>query len=173
MMKQLRKIIRKELFNLYENYPVGAENDPKAPWNQLNSKITAIKKPKTDLFIVIYFGKEITILKNTKDGSKWFFFNDSVQKEDYFPYSGAEGKSVFIGKDEEGEPNFETEYDSWNLNGQIVQDYVNDNLEILSKGEGINDYESGVDLVKIDELVAHEIINTFKDEKLKDILLQP
>jgi len=168
-MDNIRKIIRKQLFKLFENYPAGTENDSNAPWNQADTKFVDAKKPATNTYMPIYFSNEITILKNTTDGSKWFFYNDSVEKQDYFHYSGAEDKSVFTGNDEDGQPTFDEEYD-WELNGQIVADYLNDNIVQLSKGEGLEDYESGVDLVKINEPLASELINTYSDEKLKNVL---
>jgi len=168
-MENIRKIIRKQLFKLLENYPAGTVNDPNAPWNQSDSKHIDAITPSTDTFEPLYFNNEITILKDKKDNSKWFFYNFGVDKNDFFPYSGAEDKSKFIGNDEDGQPAFDEEY-NWELNGKIVADYVNDKFNDLSKGEGLEAYQNGVDLIKIDEPVKAELIQQYKDNNLKTIL---
>jgi len=169
-MKNIRKVIRKELFKLLENYPASTVNDPSAPWNQSDPKFLEPKVPGSNLFVAIYFNNEITILKNTQDNSKWFFYNDSVEKNDYLPYSGAEDESVFLGKDDDG-PIFDEKY-NWELNGPIVQDYINDNLENLSQGEGVKGYEDGIDLVKIDEPLIVALTGLYRDPKLQEVLLK-
>lgn len=168
-MENIRKIIRKQLFKLFENYPAGTVNDPNAPWNQPEPKYIDAKTPATDTFIPVYFNNEITILRDKKDNSKWFFYNQSVDKNDYFPYSGAEDKSVFTGNDEEGMPTFDEEYD-WKLDGQIVADYVNDNFNNLSKGEGMESYSDGKSLVKINEPLAKELVDLYKNTELQKVL---
>lgn len=171
-MKNIRKAIRKEFFKLFENYPAGTVNDPSSPWNQSDPKHLDVRKPQDELYKTIYFEREITILKKALDNSKWFFYNDSVEKNDYLPYSGAEDRSVFTGNDEDGQPTFDEEYD-WTLDGQIVQDYINDNTKILATGFGVQGYEDGKDLVKIDQNLAVELTNTYKNENLKKILFLP
>jgi len=169
-MNNIRKIIRKQLFKLLENYPAGTVNDPNAPWNKPEPKYVDIKKSEIDIFMPLYFNNEITVLKNKQDGSKWVFYNDSVEKNDYFPYSGAEDLSVFTGNDEDGQPTFDEEYGDWNLDGQIVADYLNDNLTHTEKGEGLEDYENGVGFVKINEPLASELVRMYKDDKLNKVL---
>lgn len=47
--KNLRSIVRK---SLEENYPVGAANDPRAPWNQVDSPMSSPKKTSNSLNFV-------------------------------------------------------------------------------------------------------------------------
>jgi len=169
-MEKIRKIVRKQLFRLLENYPMGTVNDPSAPWNQGDTKYVDVKTPEKETFEPIYFNNEITILKNKEDGSNWFYYNDSAKKEDYFPYSGAEDLSQFIGNNEDGQPSFDEEYGDWDLDGQIVSNYVNDNLINIEKGEGVDAYEGGIDLVKIDEPLAVELDKLYKDTNLRKVL---
>lgn len=172
-MNNIRKIIRKQLFKLFENYPAGTVNDPNAPWNKPDPKYIDAKKPATDTYMPIYFNNEITILKNKVDGSKYVFYNETASDSDYFPYSGAEDLSVFTGNDEEGYPTFDEEYGDWDLSGEIVADYVNDNLGHLKQGSGLSDYENGIDIVKIDQPLALALVDLYKDDNLKKVLFLP
>jgi hypothetical protein len=171
-MRSIRKIVRGYLFELFENnFPAGTVNDPSAPWNEPGEHISHIKIPEINEYKDVFFNREITILKNVKDNSLWYFYNETVDKEQYFPYAGVKYTKNLTGKDNFGDPLYDEEYEEWEVDGRMVQDYVNDHIESLKKGRGIDDYEAGVDLVQIDKPLAIELIRGYsKDERLKSLL---
>jgi|ERR1035437_504842 hypothetical protein len=52
------------------------------------------------------------------------------------------------------------------LNNETIADYVNSNLKSIDKGVGINAYQYGTSLVKIDNSVTSDLHDEFHDEKL-------
>lgn len=143
MEKEFRKIVRK---TLEENYPAGANLRSDAPWKQ-NPEYSKPKTPKTEEFSVesLNTTEETAILKNNNDGSQWVFYYGDISKEDLSPY--AEIEKIQRGKGK----NVEFEEGEWEVNGDVISKYVNDNLENLSMGSGQDDFEAGKQLVKIDE----------------------
>lgn len=166
--QQAMQSLEDELRNLVgdlktENYPLGAKDDPNAPYNQ-NISFTSPIKPKSEPFEVIYYNQEIAILKGPDGYYAFFYFN--IDKEDLAQY--AEREKIYVGK-ADGEPDFD--YGDFNIDADIIQNYVNDNLKGISKGEGFNDWERGVDLVKIDSELKQDLISTYdKDKKITAIL---
>lgn len=138
--------------------PAGAEYDRDAPWRDVDK--TKARVSKQNLFDVIAYNRESAILQ-AKDGSLYYFFYDMIDKDDFMPY--AEVPRDYVGKDEDGEPEFE--YGDFDIDSDVIENYVNDNLNSLSKGEGIDALEDGVDLVKIDLPVKNELIKLYDKDK--------
>lgn len=149
------------------NYPPGTENDPNAPWNQ-NANYTKPKTPKNIQLVVVAYNREIAILKS-KDGGLFVFYYDNIDKDDFFEY--AEVEKNYVGKDEDGYSEFE--YEDFDVDGDVIERYVNDNLASLSKGVGMNAFEEGVDLVKIDEPLKNELISLYDKSKNIVSVLSP
>jgi hypothetical protein len=146
-----------------ENYPLGAKDDPDAPYNY-NPSFTSPIKPKSEPFEVIYYNQEIAILKGP-DGYYAFFYS-SINEKDFADY--AEREQIYVGK-ADGEPDFD--YGDFEIDANVIQNYVNDNLNNISKGEGFNDWERGIDLVKIDSELKQDLISTYdKNKKITAIL---
>ena len=62
-------------------------------------------------------------------------------------------------------------YDNFDINGEVIENYVNDNLNSLSIGDGVDALEEGKDLVKINLEVARELMILYKgNNELKKIL---
>lgn len=141
------------------NYPPGTENDPNAPWNQ-NADYTEPTTPKNTQLVVVAYNREIAILKS-KDGSLYVFYYDHIDKNDFFEY--AEVERNYVGKDEDGYPEYE--YEDFDIDGDVIERYVNDKLSSLSKGVGMDAFEEGVDLVKIDEPLRNELISLYDKSK--------
>lgn len=149
------------------NYPPGTENDPNAPWNQ-NANYTKPKTPKNIQLVVVAYNREIGILKS-KDGGLFVFYYDNIDKDDFFEY--AEVEKNYVGKDEDGYSEFE--YEDFDVDGDVIERYVNDNLASLSKGVGMNAFEEGIDLVKIDEPLKNELVSLYDKSKNIVSVLSP
>ena len=159
IMEKIRNLIRKHISKLVtENYPPGARLDPSAPYNQKDDEYTepeGIEYPFKGLF----FNLEICILKNERDGSLWVFYEGAMDKNIYKKYAHV----LVNASDGMG--------DDWDLDSATISRYVNDNLENLTKGIGLDGFEQGADLVKIDTTLSGKLRSMYKNEKLNNILL--
>jgi hypothetical protein len=142
------------------NLPAGAENDPNAPWNQ-NANYTNPKEPKKMVLKVVAFNRDMVILKDA-EGNLYEFYYEHLDKNDFFEYAEVEYTSV--GRDEDGFPEYEYDED-FEIDKNTVERYVNDNLANLSKGTGIEAYEDGVDLIKIDEPLKNELLQMYAHDR--------
>jgi len=142
------------------NYLAGTEYDKNAPWNQ-KSDTTTPTKPKQRVFNVVYYNKEICIL-NDKEGNQYAFFYDSIPREDFEEY--AEIPREYIGKDEDGDPEFEYS-DDWDVDEGVLDGYVNNNLNSFSYGVGLDDFEESKDIVKIDSELKDDLMRVYDKDK--------
>lgn len=119
------------------NYPAGTENDPNSPWNQQGPKLD---KPTIapKMFKPVEMGKEIAIL-NASSGMYIFDYADIDRNE--FPNT------------------------SYELTIDDIADYVNANLAHLSKGDGLDGFNAGAQLVLIDEPLKNELIDLYSYDK--------
>jgi hypothetical protein len=171
----IRKNLKRKIKNLYDSltqnnkpvtdidedsgyYPSGAENDPSAPYND-NSEYTQRKKvPIT--YKVIYYNPEIAILEN--NGGLYYFYYENIDEKDFIDYSEVPYEHTRDGY----------EYYDFDIDGEAIQGYVNDNIKHLSMGSGLDDFEQGVDFIKIDKEVKDAILSTWPNEKLAEVLSQ-
>ena len=150
------------------NYPAGADADPNAPWNQRDPEYrhgTQVKNPK--LAIIGYNG-ELAIFKS-EDGTLYSFYYDHIDRDDFKDYADIE----IIGYDDDGEGGYDAEYsDEWDIDEDVLSNYVNDNLGTLKIGEGLDAYESGnFDLVKIDDELREDLLRMYdKDQSITKVL---
>lgn len=143
------------------NYPAGADADPNAPWHR-DDPAEPSKMAKNPQLTPIVNNREITILKDPQ-GQMYAIYHDSIDRKEFYPYASVERK--YVGKDEEGNPEYDYDYDNVEIDGDVVANYVNDNLASLSKGEGVEDWESGVELVKIDDSLKQELLSLYDKDK--------
>lgn len=115
----------------------------------------------------IYMNPEIVIMRSKAD-ELFVFYYASTNKEDFHQY--AEIPMDHVGKDEDGNPDFDYKYDEMELDGGVIDRYVNDNITSISKGSGVESFEDGDDLVRIDPALAQELVRTYKSDKLGKIL---
>lgn len=147
-------------------YPAGAEHDSAAPFNQSNDATTPMK-PKHAKLEPIAFNREVILFK-TSDGALYVFYHDNLDKNSLKDYASL--TRHYVGKDEEGHPQYDYDND-FEVDADVISNYVNDNLESLSKGVGLDDYEQGLDLVKLDDSLKQELLSLYdKDIKLVSIL---
>lgn len=159
VMEKLNEMIKdgRELEMESDGYlPIGAEYDRDAPWNQ-NVNTTKPTTPKQIVFDVVYYNREIAILTD-KEGNLYAFVYDSIPKNDFMEY--AEVPETYVGKDEDGDPEFEYS-DDWEIDGDVIERYVNDNLKSFSYGAGLDDFELGKDIVKIDSELKTDLLKLY------------
>ena len=147
-------------------YPAGAANDPSAPYNQ-NQKMSTPSRSKNQILNLVWFDNEDALF--TGEGGRFIFNTENVGREAFEPYVEREQTDSY--KDEQGD--HYTEYsDDWEVDGNAVEQFVNDNYSDLTKGVGVDAFESGIELVKIDDELGQYLVGYFKaDEKLQGFLL--
>lgn len=110
---------------------------------------TPYQKAKSIHFVVKAINNEIAIL-NKKDNNDLYVFWFYDDKEKMKPYG----------------------YDDINIS-DVVENYLNDNLNKIRKGDGLNDWELGRQLVKIDSALKQDILDVWdKDEDIQKALNQ-
>jgi hypothetical protein len=155
----LRKHIQKEISRILsenDNLPWGAQYIQDAPYNQEDPSIRRGEAPKENKYQTVWYehNSGLAILKDAS-GKLYAFSTDSIDDEDYEPY--ADREEIYLGKDEDGMA--DTELSDWSLNSDIIQNYINDNLDSLQTGKGISAYDDGISLVEIDEELKLELLN--------------
>lgn len=135
------------------DYPMGADIDSRAPFNQTNNLSNPITS-KNIIYTVEWYDGYNAILKK---GDELFLFNmGSVSKDDYSEYAKRE---ITTDYDEEGP--YSLYSDEFEVNKDVIERYINDNLINLSIGNGYQAYEQGIyDIVKFDD----ELKELFSDE---------
>lgn len=148
-----------------EGYPAGAEGDPDAPWKHDDPqprKNVIAKKYK-----YVAGDNEVIVVGDGQDKYVFFYLNlePNVVKNIAIDYVGV--GSTYGGKDEDGDPIIDYDTENYNkpsdLPHDAVVDYINDNEKYLSMGSGVGDWESGVELVRIDQALAEELKSTHPD----------
>jgi hypothetical protein len=157
-----------ELETEASNYPPGTERDQNAPWNQPDDDVTEPITPKEHNLDVVAYNRELAILKSP-DGDLYAFYYWDVDKSEFMRYASLTRR--YMGRDEDGEPTYEYD-EEFDIDDGVISNYVNDNLKILSKGEGLSAYETDdFDLVRIDEPLKNELLNLYdKDKNINTIL---
>ena len=131
------------------------------PTTQKEPQYTTPTVPKIKEFKTIAMNPEIAILKNAK--GEYFVFNYvDLSKKDFQEY--AEVEKEYVGKDDEGQPDFDYS-DDFDIDAFVIDNYVNDNIGNLSKGVGLDDFESGMTLVKIDKPLKDDLIRLYDKDK--------
>lgn len=135
-------------------YPAGAEHDPSAPWNQVDPEPKS--RAKTRVMDVVWWSSDIALMKG--EGKLWVYNVESADRDEYADYAARE--ETFYGRDEDGDPI--VDYGDWEMDGDIIENYVNDNLKYLSRGKGLGDWENGVELVELDYELAQDLLSLAK-----------
>ena len=154
----IRKIIKEEIKKIFESdYPAGAQFDTAAPYNEPSAN-EPIQKAKDNKFGVVWYGDNsgITLLKDNA-GNLYAFNTESVDMEEYAPYASREEELM---GHEDGIP--DVEYGEWELDGDVVENYINDNLDSISIGGGLDDFESGSNMALVDDSFKKYLIGLSK-----------
>lgn len=160
----IRKIISEELKRVFsENYPMGAENHPDAPWNQVD-KTKEGEKAKEIVYDLTWTDNSEYAFFRDSSGNAYVLYIDSIERSELEPY--ADREEIYLGRDEDGFP--DVEYGEWEITGEVLENYVNDSLGGLKIGRGLDDfYTADYDLVMIDDDLRNylfEIADYIKDE---------
>ena len=138
-----------------DNYPPGAANDQTAPYNQSLDIKSGNKVSNDDLKLKLYL-TDLCIFD--MGGKQYIYTVESGDNDEYAEY--ADREETVVGHNEDGVK--DVEYGPWTMNGNIVTNYVNDNIEHLSKGVGVEDFERGVELVEINGELAKDLLGLVK-----------
>lgn len=157
------------------NYPMGADANPNAPWNQKDPSYTRASINANQLaFEGVHLNKEFAILKD-KSGDLYALYYDNIPEEDLNSISDELGftEKEYVGKDEDGMPDFEYHYNWQNDDDEKLAilaayaDSIGNNY-----GEGKQHWESGeFELVKMDDELKAELNELYdKDKTITEIL---
>ena len=149
---------------LESGYPMGTENDPNAPWNQVDPETSVNYNPKDVSKSGISFSliesdfKEFVLFSDSKNPKNLYvgYLESMEDLDEYRPYS-----TEYLGKDEDGDPDYEIHYEE--IDGEGLEAYAKSLLP-REIGEGLDAWESGdFPLVKLDE----ELADYLKDDFIK------
>lgn len=162
--QSMLETISKMLRPIEEDYPAGAEYDSRAPYNRPEPEIRRGEKPRQKFVEIKYDNPEIAIFKDLKSGELYVFYYGDIDTDLLEPYAEREG---FI--DADGDIEY---YDDFEINDDVLENYVNDNFPKLTKGVGVEDFESGkTDLVLINEELKDELLRLYdKDSRIVMVL---
>lgn len=148
------------------NLPAGAEFDSTAPYNRPEPKRVRGEKPRKRFVELKYSNPEIAIFSDLNSGEMYVFYYGDIDYSllepyaDRYAYTDADG-------DLEYDENFEIDDD-------ILENYVNDNFPNLTKGVGVEDFQSDkTDLVLIDEELKDELLHLYDKDSRIVMVLEP
>lgn len=167
----IRKIIQEELKKVFsENYPMGAEYHPDAPWNQVDNTREGERAKQIKYKIIWTDETEFAFLKDAA-GNTYVLYIDGIDKNKFEPY--ADREEMYLGRDEDGMS--DVEYGDWKITGDVIENYVNDNLNSIRVGKGLDDYESSeYELVMLDDELRNDLLTIapyIKNEKKRAAFL--
>lgn len=150
------------------------DSHPDHPANQPDPSYSkASIKPSQLSFEGLYSNGEIAILKD-KSGQLYSFYYDNVSEDELnsLAYDLGFAEEEYVGKDEDGMPEFEYYY-NWRGNQDQEPEVLAAYADGIANeaGEGLEDWESGTELVKIDDELKNELLSLYdKDTKLTSML---
>jgi hypothetical protein len=121
----------------------------------------------SNLSIIKDDGRECMLLQDTSTGKKWFFYYDHIDKQDFSEFG--EVDKTYIGRDEDGDPEYEYDYENYEPTEDDKLEYVKAKIKDFSIGKGIEGHDNGDDLVEIDQMLAHVLLDTFPKFTPKDL----
>jgi hypothetical protein len=150
--------------NMEEDYPAGAKDDSRAPYNQPDPISSIGNQPDNNDYGLVYNNTEFSILKNKLSDDMFAFNHTNIDKNDFDDYAEKQG---FI--DADGDMEY---YDDWEVDDAAIERYFNDVLASSNVGEGADAFMSGeYDIVKIDGSLKNELLDLYdKDKKLVSVL---
>jgi len=148
------------------NLPAGAEFDSNAPWNIKDPKIIKGQKPKEKFIEVKYKNPEIAILSDVNTSDLFVFYHADLDVNQLVDYATRYGST-----DADGDIEYDEEFD---IDEETLENYINDNFQQISKGSGLEDFESGrVDMIKIDDDVKQELLDLYDKDSELIVTLSP
>ena len=145
-------------FDNLSDHPV---NQPEPQYRQG----TKVNNPK---FGVLSYNREMALLKG-EDGNIYAFYYDMIDRDSFEEYADL----VVVDTQPDGEGGVDVEYgDDWEIDEDVIENYVNDNLDSLKIGKGLDAWESGdYQLVLVDDELKQDLLDIYdKDKNLVKIL---
>tara|TARA_R110001606_G_scaffold384164_1_gene546862 strand:+ start:328 stop:1053 length:726 start_codon:yes stop_codon:yes gene_type:complete len=136
------------------NLPLGAEHMSNAPWREGENEKKGKEAKEHNMDVIFSDNSEIAVLQDKSSGKKYIFNIYLLDESELEPYATRE--ILGVEKDEDGQP----EYDlgDWEIDSEVIENYINDNLEHLTIGKGLEDYENTQsDLVELDDDLKSEL----------------
>ncbi len=148
------------------NLPAGAEFDPNAPWNRQEPKRVRGERPSKKFVEIKFSNPEIAIFKDLNSGELYVFYYGDIDTKLLEPYVDRYGTL---------DPDGDMEYDdNYEVDDDVLENYVNDNFQRLRKGEGSEDFESGnFDLVLINEELKDDLLHLYDKDSRLVMILEP
>jgi hypothetical protein len=149
-----------------EDYPAGAEFDSSAPYNRQDPKRVRGERPNEKFVDIKFTNSEIAIFRDLNSGEMYIFYYGDIDTKMLEPYTD---RYAIVDPDGDLEYDGEVEIDD-----DTLENYVNDNFQRLSKGVGVEDFESGkTDLVMIDEDLKDELLHLYDKDSRLVMVLEP
>jgi hypothetical protein len=79
--------------------------------------------------------REAMLLKDSSTNKIWFFYYDNIDKKDFSEFGEVE--RTYIGKDEDGDPEFEYDYENYEPTESDKLEYVKSNIKNFTIGKGV------------------------------------
>lgn len=124
------------------------------------------EEPRGRDYKILHMNEEIGIFKKNKKA--FVFHHNSTPKEEFEPY--AEVPIKYTGfKDEEGFADYDKE--DFDVDGDVIERYVNDNLYGFNFGYGLEGFSNSDDMVVITNKLKKQLYKMYpNDEELKQVL---
>lgn len=145
----LMKQPKKEIDEYSSNFPGDLEDDPLAPWNARDYPKIPGKVSKESKYKVLAYNDEIALIT---DESNQLYVFDLI---------GLTGLDDYAERYELGDG----VYSDSEIDASVIQNYINDNIGSLSLGDGIDSFNHGDSIVRVDEALKNELMNLYDKSK--------
>lgn len=136
------------------NLPMGAEYMSDASWRDGENQKVGKEAKEYKMDVIFSDNSEMAVLQDKSSGKKYIFNIYLLDKDELEPY--ATRSILGVDFDEDGIP--DEELGDWDINSEVIENYINDNLEHLTTGKGLEDYENTqADLVELDDDLKDEL----------------
>lgn len=145
----------------FDGLPNNPTNQPEPQYD----RGTTVQNPTLQ---VINHNGEFALVRG-EDGSLYAFEYAYKDKKIFEPYVDREA----IDSEPDGEGGASLTYsDDWDIDNEVLTNYINDNLSSFRIGQGIDDYYSGnFDLVKVDDALKQDLLGMYdKDTTVTETL---
>jgi len=156
---ELRNMITNDKTDVNEDWFDNSSNNPA---NQPEPKYSKGVKTSNPMFEVLGYNGEFSLVKNNND--LYVFYYDNIDKSEFEEYAD----KVAIDKYPNGDGGFDYDYsDDWDIDDEVLENYINDNLKTIKKGQGLQAWESGeYNLVLIDDELKDELLYMYDKDPM-------
>jgi hypothetical protein len=116
-------------------------------------------RPESFEFVKRVSKGDFLILKDKKTNKLWAFYYSDFDKKDFGEYADVE--KIYYGTDEDGDPDWEYDWENYDPDDEDMVQFVNNNIKNLQIGKGLRDWEDGIELVEINQALAHDFLSNF------------